>query len=123
MSKHAVQGFFDAFRVELVRSQITVGLFCPGYVKLRDHSGGGMGHRTDQDSGRLKDPKKNGIDVEKCAAIYCSSMYNRVRESWVAGGPLVFYSYMRQYAPWLYFPLVDVVGPARIDKLTEHQSE
>ena len=41
-TKHAIQGFFDGLRGELVKDNIDITMICPGHIPVTEHSGGGI---------------------------------------------------------------------------------
>jgi NADP-dependent 3-hydroxy acid dehydrogenase YdfG len=77
-SKHAMQGFFDSLRIELIGSGVEVCMVSPGFVQteIRQHSfgqdGQALGHNPLQ-SRRL-------MSAEECARQIAQAMQRRQRE-------------------------------------------
>lgn len=77
-SKHAMQGFFDALRIELAGSGVDVSVISPGFVDtpVRENSFSASGTRLG------KDPNKQdaGMTAESCARIIADAIEKRPRE-------------------------------------------
>lgn len=77
-SKHALQGFCDALRVELMGTGVDVSVISPGFVDtdIRQHSFGASGQALEQN------PHEGSVMMtpEACAAQIISVMSSRRRE-------------------------------------------
>eukprot|EP01135_Chromosphaera_perkinsii_P007457 Nk52_evm9s859 gene=Nk52_evmTU9s859 len=64
-AKHALHGFFDALRIELHRTNVTITLACPGYVKtalsINAVTGSGQAH------GQMDSSTASGMAADICA--------------------------------------------------------
>lgn len=77
-SKHAMQGFFDALRVELMDTGVDVSMISPGFVDtdIRQHSFGADGQLLGHDP----HVGKKQMSPEECAAIIVKAIASRKRE-------------------------------------------
>ncbi|CEP18014.1 hypothetical protein [Parasitella parasitica] len=102
-SKHALHGFFDSIRVELVPYNIHIGLICPGTVdtELRqsavDKSLGG------QASTEIAGSKKNKLSPSSVARRIIQASDMREREVYIPA----WFGYVAMWAKLIASPLVD----------------
>lgn len=79
-SKHAMAGFFDTLRIELMRSGVSVTMVYPGFVQteIRERAFGPDGKPL----GTGNSPVQEGqvMSAETCAAIILKAMAKRKRE-------------------------------------------
>lgn len=61
-TKHALHGFFDSLRAELVHQNIAITLICPGFVKTAVSIHAFVGDGSAQ--GSMDEGQKKGMDVE-----------------------------------------------------------
>jgi short-subunit dehydrogenase len=78
-SKHAMQGFFDSVRVELLGTGVDVLVVSPGFVatEIRARAVGPDGKPM---QGSKRDETKNTMDVHTCVAQILGAMDRRDRE-------------------------------------------
>jgi short-subunit dehydrogenase len=103
-AKHAVMGFFDALRAEVAEHNIKVSTITPGFIKTEVS----INAMTSDGSkfGVEDDDIKNGMDVDKCAAIIVEKMNKGVKEIVVGRGLSVFVLILKRYFPNLVFTLM-----------------
>lgn len=51
------------------------------------------------DSGGESKGRQNGINVQRCAELIAVAMANKLDEVWIALNPVLFFTYVVQYAP------------------------
>jgi short-subunit dehydrogenase len=103
-AKHAVMGFFDALRAELAEYNIKVSTITPGFIKTEVSI-----NAVNSDGSKFgveDDDIKNGMDVNKCAAIIVEKMNKGVKEIVVGRGLSVFVLILKRYFPNLVFTLM-----------------
>lgn len=102
-SKHAMQGFFDSLRIELLGTGVDVLVVSPGYVQseVRIRALGAdakpLGHSHIEES--------NAMTAEACADIIVSAMERRARD-------IIIASWRIKLAQWL-----KLIAPSRLDKM------
>lgn len=95
-SKHALHGWFDALRAEVYADNISVTLFCPGYIRTRISvnalTASGDKHAVmDQNQQKGKSP-------EACARAIISAIEHNKQEAYF-GGKEVFGVYLKRFFP------------------------
>jgi short-subunit dehydrogenase len=103
-SKHAMQGFFDSLRIELMASGVDVQVASPGFVRtgIRDRVLGPDGKPTGK-SPRNED--KNTMSLEECTRLMVRAIDRRERD--------VILTSAARMAQWL-----KLAAPGLIDRLT-----
>lgn len=99
-SKHALHGYFDALRAELVNDGICVSIICPGFIKtsigLHALTGDGSAQgRTDRSH------QNSGMTAEDCARRMIRAIEREESETIVAGREGLGV-YLKRYAPSLF---------------------
>lgn len=107
-SKHALHGYFDAMRAELVEHNVHVTLVVPGYVQTEIAMKAVTGDGSEL--GRLEQAHGKGISPEKCAAAMVRGVKRAQREVLV-GGPEVASIYIKRFAPGLLYRLLPRAVP------------
>jgi short-subunit dehydrogenase len=99
-SKHAIHGFLDSLRTELINTNVHILLACPGYVAtdVRKVASG-----TDRD--QINDAP-DLMSAEECAAQIRRAMEEKRREILVVSSPLAKLS-----------PLIRYFAPGYVDKM------
>ena len=125
MSKHAINGFMKSLRYELVRDNIHIGIVCPGPFRPTQHSRDGLGADENSKSGRLlsKDIKKKKMTSQRAAQLYVTVMACNIGEAWLAHNPILLFTYIQQYLPFLRLYLVKLIGPMRMKSILHKQNE
>jgi short-subunit dehydrogenase len=98
-SKHALHGFFEAFRAEGHADRIAVTMVCPGYVAtditLHALKGDGSAH------GRRAESNAAGMSPAECARRVADAVESRAQEIYVGGPREIGAIYLRRFAPRL----------------------
>lgn len=96
-SKHALHGFFDALRAELVNDGVTVTLVCPGFIKTNISVSALTGDGSKQ--GRVDRSLKNGgMPADECARKMVPAIEKNASEVIIAGREGLGV-YLKRYAP------------------------
>lgn len=99
-SKHALHGFFDSLRMEILDHNIKVLLVCPGYVKtnisLNALNSTGKAHAI------MDSNQENGMSAEECAAAIIKGIQNNKKEI-ILGGKEVVAVWIKRFFPGLFF--------------------
>jgi NAD(P)-dependent dehydrogenase (short-subunit alcohol dehydrogenase family) len=107
-SKHAMRGFFDALRIELLGSGVTVTMIYPGFVAtgIRENASGPDGKPI------LVSPVKEGevMSVDTCVALTRRAIVARRRE--------LIMTRRGQFAQWL-----KLVAPQWVDRIAQRAIE
>lgn len=107
-SKHALQGFFDTLRLELISKNVQVTVICPGRIKtnvsINALEGDGSKHGV-MDAGQEK-----GMAVEKCAKLIMKAVGRKKREVHI-GLAESFLFEVRRFWPWLFIVIAKKVNP------------
>jgi short-subunit dehydrogenase len=107
-SKHAVRGYYDALRAELVGTGVGVTIVCPGYINTeiteRALSANGQQHG-------VKDKSiQNGLPPEKCAKAIADAIAKGKSEMAI-GGKEVLAIYAKRFFPKLVERVVPKAAP------------
>jgi short-subunit dehydrogenase len=107
-SKHAMAGFFDSLRNELVNRGVSVTMIYPGWVSS------GISSRTLKPDGTQKGEisrhEKKAMPVEKCAAIIIKAIAKRKRE--------VIMTFQGKLGIWL-----RAIAPKVVDRMTKGKTK
>ncbi|OXA62629.1 Dehydrogenase/reductase SDR family member 7 [Folsomia candida] len=103
-SKFALHGYFNSLRNETYTDNIDVTLICPGPVFspiLRNAFTSKLGQVVDQEytSGDRR------MTADRCAYLSLIAIGNRLEETWVALSPIVLFTYLAAYQPYLFSKL------------------
>lgn len=106
-SKHAVHGFFDSLRIELMNTGVSVTLIAPGFVKSSFRK-----HALDADGSELEGdpPRANAMSVEECARISIRAIARRQRE-------------VVMRSNWKLAAMLRIVAPGVIDNIARKAIE
>ncbi len=86
-TKHALHGYFNALRGELVHTGISVSLICPGFVKTQV-SVNAVGP-SGQKYGKMDPNQEKGMDADVFAIKALRALDARKPEAWIAGWEIV----------------------------------
>jgi short-subunit dehydrogenase len=102
-SKHAMAGFFDSLRVELVNSGVSVTMVYPGWVStgISSRALKADGNQT----GQISVHEKNAMPVETCARMIIQAAEKRKRE--------VIMTLQGKFGLWL-----RLIAPGVVDQIT-----
>ncbi|HPI09154.1 MAG TPA: SDR family oxidoreductase [Saprospiraceae bacterium] len=107
-SKHALHGFFDSLRAELVQTPIKVTLVCPGYVRtnVSIHALTGDGSQL----GTMDEATDRGMEPAEVARKVLRAIEQGKEEIWF-GGKEVLGVYLKRFFP-TYFS--KVIGRTKV---------
>tara|TARA_R110002050_G_scaffold11122_2_gene37859 strand:+ start:61091 stop:61900 length:810 start_codon:yes stop_codon:yes gene_type:complete len=107
-SKHALHGYFDSLRAELVAYNIHVTIVCPGRIQT-DISKNALG-KDGKATGKMDEGQKNGMAVEKCVKQILKATKKKKKEIYV-GNEEILMVYFKRYLPSIYYYLAARVKP------------
>lgn len=107
-SKHAIQGYFESLRTEVLPHNIGVNIIIPGRVRteISKHALDGKGTATKQMDKGLDE----GISPEVAAQKIIRGLAKGKKEILVGGKELLMV-YIRRYTPWLFYKMVSRISP------------
>lgn len=111
-TKFALHGYFNGLRAEVGKEGINVLIVCPGPVESEIS---GKAYRNPA----LPVPQDEAkMPTARCSHLMVKAMHHRLMEVWISDQPLLFMTYLAQYAPTLNNLLfTNLLGPARIRAL------
>ncbi|XP_032091777.1 dehydrogenase/reductase SDR family member 7 [Thamnophis elegans] len=113
-SKHALQGFFNSLRPELVDyPEISVINICPGPVQSQiiQNVFTEEVSKVNQNVG----DQSHKMTTQRCVRLTLVSMANDVKEAWISDHPYLAVCYMWQYMPTWAWWLLNRMGKKRIE--------
>jgi short-subunit dehydrogenase len=102
-SKHALHGWYDAFRAEIADKDIQIHLICPGYIRTNisvnalNHTGGKHGL---MDEGQAK-----GLSADECASQILRAIHKNRRETFI--GKEKWFLLVRNILPGFYHKMLN----------------
>lgn len=107
-SKHAVQGYFESLRTELLPYNIGVSIIIPGRVRteISKHAVDGKGVSTQKMDKGLDEGISPTIAAKKITKGLASG-----KKEILVGGKELMLVYIRRFAPWLYYRIVSKISP------------
>ncbi len=97
-AKHALHGFFDSLRAEVINYNIGVNIICPGYIKtdisINALAADGNKH------GQMDSNQHSGMPVEECAKRIYKALDKNKPEVYI-GGKEVLGIYLKRFLPGL----------------------
>ncbi|BDS12697.1 SDR family oxidoreductase [Aureispira anguillae] len=102
-TKHALHGFFDSLRAELVNDNITITIISPGFIKTQVSINAFVGNGTAQ--GSMDSRQNEGMDVNVFAQKMLSAIAKKKKEVYI-GKKEVLMAYIKRYIPWLYYQMI-----------------
>ena len=106
-SKHALHGFFDSLRAELVNDNIDICMVCPGFIKTQVSINAFVGDGSALNS--MDDRQDNGMDVTIFAGRMMRAMRKKKKEVYI-GKKEVVMIYIKRWMPWLYYKMIAKVA-------------
>jgi len=102
-SKHALHGYFDSLRCELIDYNIKVTLVCPGYI----HTNISINALTEKGEkhGKMDKGQEKGMSAEKCAQKYLKSVSKGKNEVYIGGIELIVI-FLKRFMPFLFYRLI-----------------
>ncbi|KAK9886811.1 hypothetical protein WA026_018462 [Henosepilachna vigintioctopunctata] len=119
-TKHAVHGYFNALRAEKIGRNLAVSIICPGptFTNFLSES---FTNTIGQKYGKNVQSTDKRMTGERCGQLCAVILANKIRESWVALSPLIFFTYFTVYCPVLYNFILKTVGPEKLFKARDSQ--
>jgi short-subunit dehydrogenase len=102
-SKHAVQGYFEALRAELVRDNIQVTIVSPGRIKTAISLNALT--KDGQSYDKMDDGQANGLDAGRCAQAIVRAIKQN-RKELLVGKKEIMMVYIRRFLPALFYQLI-----------------
>eukprot|EP01063_Lacrimia_lanifica_P039441 TRINITY_DN8664_c0_g1_i1.p1 TRINITY_DN8664_c0_g1~~TRINITY_DN8664_c0_g1_i1.p1 ORF type:complete len:366 (+),score=98.04 TRINITY_DN8664_c0_g1_i1:50-1099(+) len=102
-SKHALQGWSDSLRAELLDTGVTVCNICPGPIATPLGLSSVRADNTAAGSQAPADDTKGKMPVERCCMHIANVAHPRasVQESWISEHPVLLFLYIALYCPTL----------------------
>lgn len=110
-SKHALNGYFDSLRSEVLQRGVRVTLACPGPIDTP---------RAESEAAEQKLEKR--LPVRRCAELIVQAGAHDLMEAWICYQPILLLLYVMQYLPALGFYVVNKFGPKRVKSYSEGSS-
>ena len=95
-SKHALHGFFESLRFEVLKNNIKVSLICPG--KIKTNISVNAITSSGEKFGKMDESTVNGISAEECARQIIKGMIAEKEEIFI-GGKEVIPVYIKRFIP------------------------
>lgn len=102
-TKHALHGFFDSLRAELVDDNIDITIISPGFIKTQVSINAFIGNGSSQ--GSMDNRQDNGMDVHVFAKKMLKAIAKKKKEVYI-GKKEVLMIYIKRYFPWLYHKMI-----------------
>lgn len=102
-SKHALHGFFDSLRAELVEQNIGVTLIAPGFVKTNISYNAFVGDGTAQND--MDSRQEAGMSPTLFAQKMLHAMEKEKKVAYI-GKKEVLMVYIKRFFPWLYYKMI-----------------
>jgi len=106
-SKHAVQGYFESLRAELINDNIKVTIVSPGRIKTNISRNAltqnGLSYN------KMDDGQAKGMSAEVCAAQIVKAI-KKDRKELLVGHKEIIMVYIRRFIPLLYHKLVTKIN-------------
>ncbi len=106
-AKHAIQGFFETLRIEMLPYNVSVTIAYPGRIQTNislhaiDHNGNAHG--------KMDQGQQNGLDATKCAQQYIKAIRKRKPEILIGKGELLAVHIKRLF-PSIFFRIVHKIS-------------
>ncbi len=107
-AKHAVMGFFDALRAEVLQDGIKITTITPGFIRteVSDNALQGDGSRFNRTDSNIA----NGMDVDQCAAVIMQGFQRGKMEIAVGSGIEMHALWIKRFFPSLVLKLSSKIG-------------
>ena len=111
-TKHAVNGFFGALRIEEAPNNIGVTVICPGPVvsevarNALGADGKPLGPRDNEYAGKMP--------TARCCYLCVAGISNGLEEMWISEQPYLLYTYIAQYMPTIFIRIAKKFGQKRV---------
>jgi short-subunit dehydrogenase len=107
-AKHALHGFFETLRAEVMNRNVGVTIVCPGRIKT-----GISYHALTKDGkahGKMDAGQAKGIPADVCARKILTAVKKGKKEIYIARGELVLI-YLKRFFPALFYNIVTKINP------------
>ena len=103
-SKHALHGFYDAFRAENHADNIKVTLALPGFIRTNISINALTGDGSQQ--GTMDNAQANGMTAEECARQIIKAVEKNTEEIYIGGLKEVAGIYVKRFFPSIFSRIV-----------------
>lgn len=119
-TKFAIQGYFDALRMEVNEHNIGVTLVCPGPVQTDVVANAFTEdvNKPFKEKATVRQDSKR-MPPARCAKLMSIAIANRMNEVWISPNPVLLFVYVSQYCPVLYDWLATRIGMKQVRKMRE----
>lgn len=102
-SKHALHGYFDSLRQEVLEHNIKITLVCPGFIKtdVTRNALKGDGSRH----GKMSQGQEHGMEVEEFVDKLLPRLLKGEEEIYI-GGKEIWGVYLKRFLPGLFYKIV-----------------
>ncbi|MFC2137310.1 SDR family oxidoreductase [Bacteroidota bacterium] len=107
-SKHALYGFYETVRAEMVKHNVKVTFICPG--RVRTSISVNALTKEGKPHGKMDEGQDTGVKVEKAAKQIVKAIKNQKREKLIGGKELLMV-YIKKYLPWIFYKIVHKIKP------------
>ncbi|KAL5008390.1 hypothetical protein ScPMuIL_013971 [Solemya velum] len=117
-AKHALQGYCDCLRMELIQYNIDVSVVCPGPVhsNLLQYS---FTEKSGEFYGKAWSKDENRMTTSRCAELIGIMMANKLGEGWISPQPILALMYFNQYLPWPFQRVFTRMGMKAVAKMRD----
>lgn len=105
-TKHALHGFFDSLRAELVNDNIDITLISPGFIKTQVSVNAFVGDGSAMN--QTDEKEKTAMDVTVFAKKMVKAIRKKKKVAYI-GKKEVLMIYIKRFMPWLYYRMIPSV--------------
>lgn len=98
-AKHALHGFFESLRFEVMKYNIKVSLICPG--KIKTHISLNALNAKGEKFGKMDESTEKGISAAQCAKKILEGLHQEKEEIFI-GGKEILPVYIKRFFPGLF---------------------
>ena len=98
-SKHALHGFFESLRFEVLKYNIRISLICPG--KINTNISLNALNAKGEKFGKMDESTSNGLSAEACAKKIIAALHKEKEEIFI-GGKEILPVYLKRFFPGLF---------------------
>jgi len=117
-SKFALHGYFESLRNEIVGSNISITMLCPGPT-FSDALQNAATESVGENFGETQKAGDRRLPTERCAEICLIAIANEIGESWMGLFPIVPLTCAAQYLPTISRGIMSVIGPKLAAKIRD----
>jgi dehydrogenase/reductase SDR family member 7B len=107
-AKHALHGYFEAIRLELMHIPVYITMICPGRVKTNISFNAVQADGSSH--GVMDEGQRKGISADRCALTIIKAINKRKYEV-LSGGLELIPVYLKRYCPALFYWLIKKIKP------------